>query len=130
MAQQKLVTIGTQVVAGSLENVSDGQRLMLYRALGLGAQYGYVLPFSRKHESEADHIGLLLMAAAGYDPSEASAFWGRMSRASSGSGKPSEFFSTHPSDQRRAADLRRWLNQALPLYEHSQRQRSNAPLPR
>src|SRR5262249_16589289 len=116
MAQERLVAIGTTAVAGSLDNVSPQQRQMIYGVLGAGSKFGILLPFSRKHESEADHIGLLLMAAAGYNPEEASVFWGRMQKAAGG-GKPPEFMSTHPSDQHRAAALRGWLNQAMPLYD-------------
>jgi predicted Zn-dependent protease len=128
MAQEKLVSIGTSAVAGSLDNVSPEQRRQIFAVLGAGSKFGILLPFSRKHESEADHIGLLLMAAAGYNPEEASIFWGRMQKMAGG-GKPPEFMSTHPSDERRAADLRAWLNQAIPLYEHSNRQPGNTRLP-
>ncbi len=121
MAQEKLVAIGTSTVAGSLDNVSDAQRQQIMALLGAGSRFGVLLPFSRKHESEADHIGLFLMAAAGYNPEEAILFWGRMGKVSGGK-KPPEFMSTHPNDQHRAADLRHWLNEALPLYEASERQ--------
>jgi predicted Zn-dependent protease len=86
--------------------------------LGAGSQFGILLPFSRKHESEADHIGLLLMAGAGYDPREASKFWGRMEEMA-GSRKVSEFTSTHPSHEHRARDLEAWLPEAWPLYKDS-----------
>ncbi len=61
------------------------------------------LPYSRKHESEADHIGLMLMSKAGYDPAEAPKFWTRFASASK-EAKPPEFLSTHPADERRASD--------------------------
>jgi len=80
-------------------------------ALGAGAKYGTTLPFSRKQESEADHIGLLYMARAGYDPQEAVAFWQRMNEQA-GKGSPSEFLSDHPSHDTRIADLRGWMPEA------------------
>ena len=83
-------------------------------ALGLGAQFGVLLPFSRTHESEADHIGLLLMAKAGYDPAEASGFWQRMQ--ATGRSGPWEILSTHPSHSTRVAQIQEWLPEATVLY--------------
>jgi predicted Zn-dependent protease len=79
-------------------------------AYGAGSELFGILPFSRSHESEADHIGLILMAVAGYDPEESVPFWERMSAQSEGN--PPEFLSTHPSDTRRIGDLRRWIPEA------------------
>ncbi|GKS57371.1 peptidase M48 [Nitrospira sp.] len=84
-------------------------------ALGAGAQFGVLLPFSRKHESEADYIGLLLAADAGYDPREAVHVWERMTQFSSGSGPP-EFLSTHPGHETRIQQLQEWMPEALKLY--------------
>ena len=89
-------------------------------AYGLGAQLGVLLPYSRTQESEADHIGLLLMARAGYDPREALAFWKRMEKASSG-GQPPEFMSTHPSHGTRETQIQAWLPEALRYYDASAR---------
>jgi predicted Zn-dependent protease len=91
-------------------------------ALGLGAQYGILLPFSRVHESEADHIGLFYMAKAGYDPSEAIPLWERM-EAAGGSG-PWEYLSTHPSPGTRRDQIRAWLPGVMPFYADQAR-----PLP-
>jgi metalloendopeptidase OMA1, mitochondrial len=88
-------------------------------AYGLGAQLGVLLPYSRTQESEADHIGLLLMARAGYDPREALAFWKRMEKASGGS-QP-EFLSTHPSHGTREEQIQAWLPEALRYYDASAR---------
>ncbi|MFO7900821.1 MAG: M48 family metallopeptidase, partial [Planctomycetota bacterium] len=74
-------------------------------AAGLGAQLGYLLPFSRTHEREADRLGLIFMAMAGYDPRAAPAFWQRM-QDKAGGGEPPEFLSTHPSTQSRVNDLK------------------------
>jgi predicted Zn-dependent protease len=80
-------------------------------AYGLGSTVGAVLPFSRKHESEADKIGLELMILAGYSPQEAPLLWERM-RAASGGKAPPELLSTHPSSQRRIDNLKRWIPEA------------------
>ena len=74
---------------------------------GLGAQYGVTLPFSRKHESEADYMGLIFMTMAGYNPSTAITFWQKMS-ANGGASVP-EFMSTHPSDATRISDIKKYL---------------------
>ena len=97
--------------------------------LGLGAQVGVVLPFSRLHESEADRIGLDLMAEAGFDPRESVDLWRNMARA--GGKGPPEFLSTHPSRQTRINDLQGWMPQAIDRYEVAQaRGRSpNCPRP-
>jgi len=87
------------------------------QALGTGAQYGALLPFSRKHESEADYIGLLLAAQAGYDPHEAVRVWERMAQA--GGSQPPEFMSTHPSHGTRIKQLEEWMPEALSYYEQS-----------
>jgi predicted Zn-dependent protease len=78
-------------------------------AYGIGAGVGIILPFSRKHESEADHIGLILMAKAGYDPQTAVDFWQRMLEAKQDKKAPPEFLSTHPSDERRIQQIKQWL---------------------
>lgn len=129
MAQTQIVQMVQQGVAGSMADMNPAQVQQVMGMLGVGAQVGILLPFGRDHESEADHIGILLMAAAGYDPREASRFWVRMQEATQGQGKPPEFLSTHPSSERRASDLEAWLPEALPLYEHSDQQPSSKPLP-
>jgi predicted Zn-dependent protease len=128
MAQQQMVAIGQMALASSMDRLDPAHRAQLLGLLGAGSQVGILLPFSRSHESEADHIGLLLMAAAGYDPNEAAVFWQRMEKSARG-GTP-EFLSTHPSHQRRERDLRAWVNEALPLYRASTRQKGDTPLPR
>ncbi|TLY15899.1 MAG: M48 family metallopeptidase [Nitrospirae bacterium] len=84
-------------------------------ALGLGANVGVLLPFSRAHESEADYIGLLLAAQAGYDPREAIRVWERMEQVSKG--QPPEFLSTHPSHGTRIKQLEGWMKEALSYYK-------------
>ncbi len=88
-------------------------------ALGLGSQFGVLLPFSRKHESEADNIGLDLMAKAGFNPTESVKLWENMAKASGGAAPP-EFMSTHPSNQTRISDLKAGMTNANKLYKKAQ----------
>jgi metalloendopeptidase OMA1, mitochondrial len=114
MAQQKLVQMG-QIAAGvSVGEMDPQQQQMVLAALGAGAQYGLLLPFSRDHESEADRVGLLLTAAGCFDPREAIGLWERMGAASKG-GAPPEFMSTHPSHSTRIQNLESWMPEALKL---------------
>jgi predicted Zn-dependent protease len=93
----------------------DKHQATVLAAYGYVSEYGALLPYSRKHESEADLIGLELMAKAGYDPTAAPQFWERFAQAKGGAGGP-EWLSTHPSDARRASDLRANLPKARELY--------------
>lgn len=79
-------------------------------AIGLGTQLGVLLPYSRGHESESDHLGLLFMARAGYDPEKAPGFWERFAKI--GGSRPPEFLSTHPADATRIRQLRGWMAEA------------------
>lgn len=88
-------------------------------AFGIGSGVGIILPFSRHQESEADEIGLLLMAKAGYDPRVAVDFWGRMAQGKDGA--PPEFLSTHPSDDTRIKQIEQWLPEAVKVYEAAPR---------
>ena len=85
-------------------------------AYGLGSQYGVALPFGRSQESEADHIGVILMAQAGYNPEAAIGLWERMEKASEGK-TPPEWLSTHPSPSTRITDLRAWMPEALTYFK-------------
>ena len=87
------------------------------QAYGAGVQVGILLPFNRTQESEGDHIGLILMAKAGYDPREAIGFWKRMSHGKKN--KPPEFLSTHPSDERRIKQIESLLPEAFGIYQSS-----------
>ncbi len=121
MSQGQLTNATLQVV-GAAAGASGGGGMLgqaAMAALGVGAQVGVLLPFSRKHESEADYIGILLAADAGYDPREAVALWERMGQMSGG-GAPSEFMSTHPSHATRIEQLKKWMPEAMALYEAKQ----------
>jgi len=118
MSQGQLTNVALQV-AGAAIGVSGtnpvlGQAAMA--ALGAGAQVGVLLPFSRSHESEADYIGILLAADAGYDPRESVHLWERMAQLSGGGG-PSEFLSTHPGHETRIEQLNKWMPEALAIYQ-------------
>ncbi len=110
---------GLQTAVGyALRNKEKVTQDLWMRAYGIGTNYGFILPYSRKHESEADHIGLMLMSKAGYDPAEAPKFWTRFASASK-EAKPPEFLSTHPADERRASDLEKLLPDAVEIYRQA-----------
>jgi len=117
MSQGLVAQVGMSAAAILLSTQSGNPALaeLGMQAMGLGVQAGVLLPFSRKHESEADYVGVLLAADAGYDPREAVHIWERMAAASNGA--PPEFFSTHPAHETRIADLKRWMPEALGIYE-------------
>jgi predicted Zn-dependent protease len=116
MAQQKLVQLGTMAAGMSVSDMDPQQQQMVMAALGAGAQYGVLLPFSRGHESEADHVGLLLAAAACFNPEVAPKLWERMGAL--GKQKPPEFASTHPSDATRIDQLNAWMPEADSVRQH------------
>jgi Zn-dependent protease with chaperone function len=120
MSQALLAELTVTAADAALAASNSKYRPIISAAVGLGAQYGVLLPFSRAHESEADHIGLLLMAKAGYDPSEAAGLWQRM-EAAGGSG-PWEFLSSHPSHATRVAQIQQWLPEASLYYADGRRQ--------
>jgi predicted Zn-dependent protease len=118
MSQGQVANVGLQVVGAAI-GMSGGNPMLgqaTMAALGLGAQVGVLLPFSRKHESEADYVGILLAADAGYDPCESVALWERMAQLSTGGG-PAEFLSTHPSHDTRIDQLKEWMPEALAIYQ-------------
>ncbi len=117
MSQGQLTNAALQV-AGAAAGASGGGLLSqaAMAALGVGAQVGVLLPFSRKHESEADYVGILLAADAGYDPRESVGLWERMAQLSSGEG-PGEFLSTHPSHDTRIDQLKSWMPEAMAIYQ-------------
>ena len=116
MAKQQILNIGMNAANGSLGDMSPEARNSLLSVLNAGAKYGS-LKYDRSHESEADHMGLLLMAAAGFNPEESVHFWERMKQRTQGQQHPPEFASTHPSHETRIADLASLIPEAMPLYE-------------
>ena len=96
---------------------SDTKKANLYAGLlGVGATVGLLLPYSRLQESEADRLGLIFMARAGYDPRTAIEFWRRMAEAAKGKARPPELLSTHPADDTRIHGIEKWLPEALTYY--------------
>jgi len=107
MSQQVLAQYGSAALGVALSGSSSAVQSLASQVYGLGAQYGMALPFSRKHESEADYMGLILMTIAGYNPDVAVSFWQKMS--SSSNAQVPEFMSTHPSDSHRISDIQKEL---------------------
>ena len=114
MSQQVLAEYGSQALATALSNKSALTQQVASTVYGLGAQYGVMLPFSRKHESEADYMGLVFMELAGYKLEAAVSFWNKMAVQSSG--KTPEFLSTHPSDERRVNDINKSIPEVRQKY--------------
>lgn len=106
-----------QAYAAGNTKLTPEQRAALFGALGLGAEVGVLLPFSRMHESESDVIGMMYMADAGYPPAEAPEVWTRMGAV--GGEKPPVFLSSHPSDKQRKENLQKWLPQARKKYQRN-----------
>ncbi|HNL39650.1 MAG TPA: M48 family metallopeptidase, partial [Saprospiraceae bacterium] len=111
MSQGLVAQLGLTSLDLALSQKPSETRNLLMAAAGAGAQVGVLLPFSRKHESEADEIGLYLMTMAGYNPNEAAPFWDRMTK--SGGSRPPEFLSTHPDPKRRSQDLKALVPKAM-----------------
>jgi predicted Zn-dependent protease len=116
--EQNLTQTAIAGLAGSLSEMDYEKQRAILGAFGAGAQYGVLMPFSRNHESEADHIGLIYMARAGYDPRESINFWRRMEQ--SNSAQPPQLLSDHPSHGRRIQQLESWMPQALEEYNRVQ----------
>lgn len=117
MSQEQILGAGQAALMAAIMGKSPGAREAMVRAYGLSATLGVTLPFSRKHESEADRIGLILMAKAGYDPRAAVDFWKRMAEQSRGASPP-ELLSTHPGDETRIKRIARdYLPEAMEYYK-------------
>jgi len=115
ISQQLGAQLALELASAGLGEMSPKNKELALGALGAGVNVGVMLPFSRSHELEADELGLDLAAEAGYDPREAVRLWERMEAA--GKGKPPEFLSTHPHEQRRISELQAQMPDALRHYE-------------
>ena len=116
--EQNLTQTAMAGVAGSLSDMDYEKQRAILGAFGAGAHYGVLMPFSRNHESEADHIGLIYMARAGYDPRESISFWKRMEQMSGS--QPAQLLSDHPSHGTRIQQLENWMAQAMGEYNKGQ----------
>lgn len=112
MSQGLLAQLGGVALSAAMASKPDATQQLAQQAYGAGATVGVLLPFSRAHESEADRIGLILMAKAGYEPGAATGFWTRMAAASGGKDATPEFLRTHPADGKRIADIEKHLPEA------------------
>jgi len=115
MSQGLLQQLGGVALAVALKDEPEQTQALWLTAYGVGTTVGIMLPYSRSHESEADHLGLIFMAMAGYNPREAPKFWQRFSQA--GGAQPPEFLSTHPAHDTRIKDLNGWMPEALKYYK-------------
>jgi len=116
MSQQLLQQVGAVGLMVAMKDEPVQTQALWMGVYGVGTTVGVMLPYSRTHESEADHMGLIFMAMAGYNPNAAPEFWERMS-ANKGGAAPPEFLSTHPSDETRINDLKSWIPEAMTYYK-------------
>src|SRR5437879_574502 len=117
VSQGLLVQVPLAVAQVALAGNDPAMTRQVTALLGAGATVGILLPWSRTQESEADHLGLIYMAKAGYDPHAARDLWVRMAEASKGSARPPEFLSTHPAEATRIKQIEAWLPEALQYYQ-------------
>lgn len=116
MTQGLLVQVGQVALSEALKNRPEETKTLFVTSYGLGAQVGLMLPFSRLHENEADRLGLIFMAMAGYDPHVAVEFWERMAAKKEGGSQPPEILSTHPADATRIKNLKGLMPEAMEYY--------------
>lgn len=116
MSQGLLQQLGGVALSIAIKDKPQETQNLFMTAYGVGTTVGVMLPFSRTQESEADRLGLIFMAMAGYNPNYAVDFWTRMA-SQGGGGKPPEFLSTHPSDETRIADIKKELPEAMSYYK-------------
>jgi len=115
MSQQLLQQVGAVGLMVAMQDEPAETQALWLSVYGVGTTVGIMLPYSRTQESEADHLGLIFMAMAGYDPHAAPDFWKRMAAGKQG-GSPPEFLSTHPSDQTRIEVITSWIPEAMKYY--------------
>lgn len=115
LSQQILLSYGASAADLLFSQKSETTRYGIQTLYGLGAQLGVILPYSREHEFEADRLGLIFMAMAGYDPNEAVAFWERMS--ANDPNAQLDFMSTHPTNAKRIANMKKVLAEAMGYYQ-------------
>jgi len=115
MSQGLVVQLGGMGLSQAMANQPAQTKDIFLQSYSVGSQYGILLPYSRTHETEADRLGLIFMAMAGYNPNAAIDFWQRMAQSSGGK-KPPELLSTHPADQTRIENLKKFMPEAMSYY--------------
>lgn len=118
-SQLLLLRFGETTLSAALSQSPEQTRQLLMAAFGAGSRFGFLLPYNRQQELEADRIGLIIMAIAGYDPRQAQQLWKNMAELERRS--PVEFLSTHPSTERRLIDIRRHIPEALAYFRNAGR---------
>lgn len=116
MSQRLVVEMGGMALSTALKDRPEQTKNLFMQSYGIGTQVGVLLPYSRTHEKEADHLGLVFMAMAGYNPQEAISFWQRMAAQKTGA-QPPEFLSTHPASETRIQNLKDLLPDAMQYYK-------------
>ena len=117
MSQGLLVQMGGMAVSEALSTQPAATQQLFSQSYGLGTNVALILPYSRLHETEADRMGMIFMAMAGYNPQDAVAFWERMAKQTSTKDKPIEFLSTHPADSTRIANIKSCIPEAMRYYQ-------------
>jgi predicted Zn-dependent protease len=115
MTQGLIVEMGGMALSKALTKSAEKTKNLFMRSYGIGTEVGVLLPYSRVHEKEADHLGLIFMAMAGYNPNEAVSFWERMAASKEGPAPP-EILSTHPADATRIRNIKKLIPEAMKYY--------------
>jgi predicted Zn-dependent protease len=117
MSQGLLVNMGGMALSEAMASKPAATQQLFAQAYGMGANVAVILPYSRMHESEADRMGLVFMAMAGYNPQESIGFWQRMAAQPGNNQKPPEFLSTHPADNTRITNIKSYMPEAMSYYQ-------------
>jgi len=116
MTHGLIVEMGGMGLSKALAKSPAKTKNLFMRSYGIGTEYGILRPYSRVHEKEADHLGLIFMAMAGYNPKEAVSFWERMVASKKGQAQPPEILSTHPADATRIRKIKELIPEAMKYY--------------
>jgi predicted Zn-dependent protease len=117
MTQGLIVEMGGMALSKALANSPEKTKDLFMRSYGIGTEVGVLLAYSRVHEKEADHLGLIFMALAGYNPNEAVTFWERMAASKENQAEPPEILSTHPADSTRIRNIKELIPEAMKYYQ-------------